>query len=117
MSSYRFTSSQIEYLKSKRCPATDILKTAVMRYRAGDFVIRKPRGRKKCESVLQTVPIRNRFAGINDELMRLILDAHRTTPDKRLEQRLERAEKAVKLLTAQTVRERNAALARASGGR
>lgn len=113
MSSYRFTSSQIEYLKSKRCPATDILKTAVMRYRAGDFVIRKPRGRKKCESVLQTVPIRNRFAGINDELMRLILDAHRTTPDKRLE----RAEKAVKLLTAQTVRERNAALARASGGR
>ena len=117
MSSYRFTPTQIEWLKSKQCPATDIIKTAVMRYRAGELVIRKPRGRKTSESVLQVVPIRNRFAGIDDELMRQILDAHRTTPDKRLEQRLERAENAVKLLTAQTVRERNAALARASGGR
>lgn len=116
MSSYRFTSAQIEWLKSKQCPATDIIKAAVMRYRSGELVIHKPRGRKKRESVLQVVPIRNRFAGIDDELMRLILDAHRTTPNRRLEQRLERAENAVKLLTAQTVRERHAALARASEG-
>lgn len=117
MSSYRFTAAQIEWLKSKKCPATDIIKAAVMRYRSGEFVIRKPRGRKPSESVLRVVPVRNRFSGIDDELMRQILDAHRKTPNIRLEKRLESAEKAVRLLTAQTIRERHAALARASGGR
>lgn len=104
MSSYCFTAAQIEWLKSKKCPATDIIKAAVMRYRAGEFVIR-------------VVPVRNRFSGIDDELMRQTLDAHRKTPNIRLEKRLESAEKAVRLLTAQTIRERHAALARASGGR
>lgn len=93
MSSYKLYSDQVDRINSRRCPGIDILRAAVRRYRAGNLVIQNSDPgkigdlyyRRKEGMRLVVFPVRDRFQGIDDKLMRQILDAHFLTPDKDLD--------------------------------
>ena len=107
MSSYKLFSDQVDRINSRRCPGIDILRAAVRRYRDGSLVIQKEDSdkigdlyyfRKETAKQLVVFPVRERFDGINDFLMRRILDAHFLTPDSELEKEYQKATRQAEML-------------------
>lgn len=78
MSSMRLRPDQAEALKRFDRPA-DVIHCAVRRWRKGEIVIGNDNKNKRSEKLL-LFPIWKKPAGLSDEQIRAIIDAHLQTP-------------------------------------
>jgi len=92
MFSFRPTVEQWERLRSGRAPVSLVIRSAVVRWRRGDFVLQNSEKKEKHRFVTQNIVLRESFPDVRDgEHMRRILEAHLNTPNREIESKLKRA--------------------------
>ena len=94
MFSFRPTAEQWERLRAGRAPVSLVIRSAVVRWRRGDFVLQNSEKKEKQRFVTRNIVLRESFPDVRDgEHMRRILEAHLNTPNREIENSLKQAKK------------------------